>query len=41
MMLFEERHLIRALQNGLSGIKAVSDSFYVNEEPMMASIRSI
>jgi hypothetical protein len=29
--LFEERHLVRALQNGLAGIKAVSDSFFVNE----------
>lgn len=29
--LFEERHLFRALQNGLSGIKAVPDSFFVNE----------
>ena len=29
--LFEERHLIRALQNGLVGIKAVSDSFFVNQ----------
>lgn len=29
--LFEERHLIRALQNGLPGIKAVADSFFVNE----------
>jgi hypothetical protein len=29
--LFEERHLIRALQNGLAGIKAVPDSFFVNQ----------
>lgn len=29
--LFEERHLIRALQNGLPGIRAVADSFFVNE----------
>lgn len=29
--LFEERHLLRALQNRLSGIKAVPDSFFVNE----------
>lgn len=29
--LFEERHLFRALQNGLSGIKAVPDSFFANE----------
>ncbi len=29
--LFEERHLIRALQNGLTGIKAVPDSFFVNQ----------
>jgi hypothetical protein len=29
--LFEERHLIRALQNGLAGIKAIPDSFFVNE----------
>jgi predicted HTH domain antitoxin len=29
--LFEEKHLIRALQNGIAGIKAVPDSFYVNE----------
>jgi hypothetical protein len=29
--LFEERHLIRAVQNGLSGVKAVGDSFFVNE----------
>lgn len=29
--LFEEKHLIRALQNGLSGIKTIADSFFVNE----------
>lgn len=29
--LFEERHFLRALQNGLPGIKAVPDSFFVNE----------
>ncbi|HEX4840035.1 MAG TPA: hypothetical protein VFU89_06300 [Rhabdochlamydiaceae bacterium] len=29
--LFEERHLVRALQNGLAGIKAVPDSFFVNQ----------
>lgn len=29
--LFEERHLIRALQNGLAEIKAVPDSFFVNQ----------
>jgi len=29
--LFEERHLLRALQNGLAGVKAVPDSFFVNQ----------
>lgn len=29
--LFEERHLVRALQNGMAGIKPVIDSFFVNE----------
>ena len=30
--IFEERHLLRALQNSLPGIKAVPDSFYFHEE---------
>lgn len=29
--IFEERHLLRALQNGQTGIKVVPDSFYVHE----------
>lgn len=29
--LFEERHLVRALQNGPPGIKPVPDSFFVNQ----------
>jgi len=29
--LFEERHFVRALQNGMPGITAVADSFFVNE----------
>lgn len=29
--LFEERHLIKAIHNAITGIKAVQDSFFVNE----------
>ncbi len=31
--LFEEKHLIKAVQNGLPGIKAVPESFYFHEGP--------
>lgn len=31
--LFEEKHLIRAVQNGLAGIKIIPESFYLHEGP--------
>jgi len=29
--LFEERHFLRAIQNGIAGVRAVNESYFVNE----------